>query len=110
LNSIPGVELLQDVRNVRLRGVLGDDQFAGYFRIRQASRDESQDLDLAGRESRQHIPSLTRCCTRKALDQPFCDGRRKERAAIGHDLDSPTSCSSGASLSKNPLAPARSDS
>src|ERR671922_2212094 len=50
-------ELAQDVRDVDARGALADEQLVGDLAVRPATGEQSQDLQLAGRELRQD-PSL----------------------------------------------------
>jgi hypothetical protein len=72
---------------VRLDGLLGDDQAGGYLRVRQALRDEAQDLRLARGEGRQRPGGRglgPRAQAGELADQAPGDGRR-EQSLAGRD-------------------------
>src|SRR6476619_5228601 len=111
LDAVSHPELLEDPRDVRLDGRLADERLGGDLCVGKPARDEPQDLELPRGEVVE-----TGC--------GWSAGGRRTNSAItrrvttGESSASPpattwiasTSCSGGVSLSRKPLAPARSAS
>src|SRR5919206_2396576 len=58
LHAVAEVELAEDARDVRLHRRLADDELLGDLRIREAARDQAQDLELARGEALQRRRGL----------------------------------------------------
>ena len=110
LDPVTEIELLQDVSDVRLRSVLADDEFRGDLLIRETSGDESEYLSLPRVSSlRSDWTSLGEALrVNSSMRRRVTDGRtwrrRQRRRGLWDQLVL------GASLSRKPLALARSAS
>jgi hypothetical protein len=112
LHSVAEMQLHQDPADVAFRCLLGDEQFVTDLGVGHAAGDQPQDLEFSGSQLAQTLG-----CTGRR-------GRRDANSAIrrlvidGASSASPaattrtawTSSPPGASLSRKPLAPARSAS
>jgi hypothetical protein len=73
---------------VRLHRRLADDQLLRDLRVREPSRDEAEDLELARGQLVEALGRRRRGGgAGELLDQPLGDRRRQQRLAGGHDAD-----------------------
>ena len=114
LHAVAEVELLEDAGDVRLRRRLGDDELLADLRVRQAAREQVEDLVLArcqlgDRAGGRRAAAAGRCRANSSITARVTAGARSAspRATI---RTAAAISSGGASLSMKPLAPARSAS
>ena len=110
LDAVAEVELLEDVRDVRLDGVLADVELLTDLCVREAASDQAKDLEL----TRAQIDDLVGGCGRgirvnSLITRLVIVGERSASPAATVRIAA-TSCSGGSSLSTKPLAPAASAS
>ena len=98
------------MRDVGLDGVLADDELGGDLGVRAAAREQAQHLDLAGRERRRAqaaAPTARPRLAKRSISRRVTAGAKSEPPSATTRIAA-RSCASGASLSRKPLAPARS--
>src|SRR5436190_5371805 len=81
LDAVAELELLEDVRDVRLDGGVADVELLGDLAVRQAGGDQAKDFSFALAEV---VELLRRVGAREAgelLDHALCDGGGEERIA-----------------------------
>src|SRR5438105_14123543 len=110
LDAVTEVELLEDVRDVRLDGRVADVELSADLGVREAAGDEAKHVELALREIGELSRGLGLGNAREPLDHAFRDGGGEERISAGDDTDRGEELLGRSSLSTNPLAPARSAS
>src|SRR4051794_18942911 len=90
LDAVAETELHQDPRDVRLHRRLGHEQLLGDLGIREAARDQSQHLLLAGGqilESRELRLGLRAAAAHELADHTLRHRRRQERVALRDHVD-----------------------
>jgi hypothetical protein len=96
LDPVAEIELLQDVRHVCLERRLADDQRLGDLGIREAARDQPQDIELTLGQLLQLQPARDRWGQRRLPVGDGANGRNQLRARNF--------------LNRKPLAPTRNPS
>ncbi len=112
LDPVAQAELGQQVAHVRFDGGLADDEVGGYLGVGEAAGEPQQDVVFPGGQRGQPGRCGPRVGGRagEGVDQPDRDRRREQRVSRGGVLTAAIRSCRGASLSRNPLAPARSAS
>ena len=93
-----------------LGGVLGEDEFSGDLGVRETAGEEAQHLELPGVSWASAGGGTCGASPAKRSIRRLVTAGAKRDAPSATILIPDTSCSSGASLSRKPLAPARSAS
>jgi hypothetical protein len=103
LGAVTQVELLKDVRDVRLDGRVADVELLRDLRVRVPGRDREEDLPLAGRELVDLFGGEGRGMRVKCLITRFVIVGDSSASPAATVRTAPISCSGGSSLTK-PLA------
>ena len=108
LDAVAEPELPEDARDMRLHGRLADEELLGDLGVREASRDQLQDLDLARGQLRASggggAPPRGGRRTNSSITRRVIEGASSASPLATARIPS-TSCSGGTSLSRKPLAP-----
>jgi len=110
LHPVAQAKLAKDRSDVGLGGVLGDDEFSGDLGVRETAGEEAQDpssLDVSAAKS--GGGSFGAAAVKRSISRLVTAGAKRDPPSATI-LIPDRSCCSGASLSKKPLAPARSAS
>jgi hypothetical protein len=84
LHTVAEVELLKDVRDVRLHGCLADVESFRDLAVRMTASDQSKDISFAVAELVELLRGLKIRKAGELLDDPFGDRRRQKRIAVGN--------------------------
>ena len=111
LDAVAEVELLEDVRDVRLHGRLADEELLPDLGVGEAVGDQAQDLELARGQLVERLAAASGRGMRVncSITRFVTVGERSASPAATVRIAA-SSCSGGSSLSTKPLAPARSAS
>src|SRR6266498_186801 len=112
LGAVAEVELAEYPADVGLDSLLGQHQRAGDLAVGQPPRDQLHHLDLARGEAGEPVGvrSVAARLAHELLDEPAVTVGASSASPAAMTRTAATRSSAVASLSRNPLAPARSDS
>src|SRR5829696_9734409 len=85
LDPVSEIELHQDVRDVGLHGGVADVELARDLGIREAARDQPEDIQLAFRQLIELSRRFRARHPRELLDHPLGDGRGEQSLPVGYN-------------------------